>query len=267
MGTIRFDRIELKYLVDGAQRRAITAGLQNVVPDRHADEDGRYPITSIYYDGPEFSVYLDRLRGVPSRRKLRVRVYGSSETAAQPVSFLEIKHKYDGRIGKRRAQLSVADALRVGDGHQPEGPVDATQRLVIQEAHRMIKAYGLRPTCGVRYVRQAFQGQGRHADLRVTFDDELGCRAHDLIPRADDLDFPVPILDPDLSVLEIKVDSFAPKWLADLVAASKTVRLPFSKYSLAVEALGLVHKSAAVSFSTISAPRHSALETSIGSHS
>lgn len=267
MTTARFDRLELKYLVDDAQRRMITAGLRDCVPDAHGDASGRYPIASVYYDGPDHDVYWDRERGVPSRRKLRVRIYGDSDTAGQPASFLEIKHKYGRRIAKRRAQLSVDDALRAGRGLATVAHVSAAERLVVDETRRMVTAKRLRPTCGVRYVRQAFQGVGANADLRVTFDDALGCRADDLVPRADDSDYPVALLGDGLSVLEIKVDVCAPKWLADLVGSAGVALRPLSKYSMAVEALGLVQLTGAATISITAARRRTTIEAPTGARS
>ncbi len=262
-----FDRIELKYLVDDAQRRAITEGLRDCVPDAHGDARGCYPITSAYYDGPDLAIYWDRERGVPSRRKIRVRVYGDSGTAGRPASFLEIKHKYGRRISKRRVELTVSDGLRVGRGLETTAELSAAGRLIVQEAQGLVKANQLRPTCCVRYIRQAFQGSAPNADLRVTFDDTVGCRAYDLIPKADDTDYPVPILSDGLSILEIKVDVSAPKWLADLIASVGCVQRPMSKYSWAVEALGLVQLSGAATFSMVAARRRTAIEAPTGARS
>lgn len=268
MSTFGFDRIELKYLVDAAQRRAITEGLRGCTPDVHGDPEGRYPITSAYYDGPDFHVYWDRERGIPSRRKLRLRIYGDSATAGAPASFLEIKHKYGRRIAKRRVALSIEDGLQVGRGLEAGIALGTADRAVVEEARRMVAAQSLAPTCCIRYERQAFQGSEPNADLRVTFDDHLGCRSHDLVPRPDDTDYPTPLLPDGLSVLEIKVDVSAPKWLADLVAAAGCVKRPMSKYSWAVVALGLVEHAGdappPITASISAARRRAGVHSSLG---
>jgi hypothetical protein len=106
------DRFEYKFLLTLDQRAALLARLDGELrPDTQGGSEGHYPIVSLYYDSPDRRCYWDNWRGVPSRRKLRVRVYGSEDGAIRPTSFIEVKHKADGRGVKRRVQTTLARAL------------------------------------------------------------------------------------------------------------------------------------------------------------
>jgi hypothetical protein len=238
MTLIRFDRLELKYVIDAAQRRAVVAALAgHTEPDRHGNADGRYPVISQYYDNAAHGLFWERERGLPSRRKLRIRLYGGTGTSAPPVCFVEIKHNHEGRVAKRRARLPIAEAEQVCTGRPSTFPIPAEQERLIDEVRRFVAQRDLHPVLLLRYERQAFRGDDRWPDLRVTFDDHIAARGHDLHVRPGDRDFDVPLLAPGLTVLEIKVAQTAPRWLAEAVAAAGCLLQRHSKFSGAMSAL------------------------------
>lgn len=241
MTITRFDRKELKFVVDAAQRRLLTKELRaRLVADAHGDEEGRYPIISVYYDNADRDIYYESLQGVRSRRKLRIRVYGDEASRASASCFLEIKHRYGSRNVKRRVAMSIEDAMAVGRAELPELELNRLEALVVDEARRMVVSHGLKPTCVLRYDRQAFRGSEDEADLRVTFDDGVRARARDFQPVPDDQDFDVEILEPGESILEIKVDEVVPFWLAERLGQLGCTLQGNSKYRRSLEALGLV---------------------------
>ena len=130
----------MKFAITSAQRAALMAQLGSYLrADENAGDGARYPVVSLYYDNAERDCYWDKARSLPSRRKLRVRVYGSHDGAVPTSSFVEIKHKCDGRGVKRRVLLPLAQALRVCEGLQPEGvTLSEPQRRIIAEAHDLV---------------------------------------------------------------------------------------------------------------------------------
>src|SRR4051812_38386739 len=105
-------RFEFKFIVTAQQRDEVLATFDGaLLPDANGSSLGVYPIVSLYYDTPDRRCYWEAWRGVPSRRKLRVRVYGTSDGDIPPTSFVEVKHKLDGLGVKRRVQTSLAHAL------------------------------------------------------------------------------------------------------------------------------------------------------------
>lgn len=240
----RFDRLEMKYVLDAHQRRAIESVIRaRLSPDPYGDAEGCYPIISLYLDDAELSAFWDRERGVASRRKLRARIYGGAGTRAAPTCFVEIKHKYGRRTAKRRIALPVADAMALVGGAPPPAAstrmatLTARETLVVLEAQKMVRDLRLAPRCIVRYDRHAYLGAADAPDLRITFDRSVRARARDLVLRTDDDDFDVDLLPEGASVLEIKVDHVAPWWLAAAVAALGPTGHAISKYALAAEKL------------------------------
>jgi SPX domain protein involved in polyphosphate accumulation len=233
--TIRkFNRFELKYLMPikaaEAFKRALRAYL---VPDDHGDSVGCYGLSSLYYDGPHFCFYWEKVDGIKFRRKLRIRHYESSEplTAGTPV-FVEIKQRLNRVTQKRRVLLPYGEALRLCDGRQvPEhAPQDAA---VIDEIHGMLWQYNLRPASVVRYTRQALVGTDYDIGLRVTFDTDLSYRANHLALCAETGG--LQLLPPDWTVVEIKVNERIPYWLTELVAAHNLNLVRVSKYCRSIE--------------------------------
>ena len=241
MSITRFDRKELKFVVDAVQRQRLTEQLRaRLIADAHGDEEGRYPIISVYFDNADRDIYFESLQGVKSRRKLRIRLYGDSDSRASASCFLEIKHRYGSRNVKRRVAMSIDAAMAVGRGELPDLDLNILEALMVDEARRMVKSRGLKPACVLRYDRQAFRGADEEADLRVTFDDGVRARARDFQPVPDDQDFDVEILAPGECILEVKVDEVVPFWLAELLGQLGCTLQGNSKYRRTLEALDLV---------------------------
>ncbi len=227
-------RFELKYLIRLGQRDALLRELAGELrPDSVGG--GRYPVVTLYYDSPGFDIYWEHWRGVPFRRKLRVRTYGTGDGAIAPATFVEIKRK-DGPWGaKRRLRLPLPQALAVAGGDAgAAGPLDRADRATAGEAAEMAMSLGLRPRCLMRYDREAFaRGEGEDA-LRLTFDRDLMRREHDLVPRPDEPGFAQPVVDPGLCVMEVKGHGAVPLEIARLLARHGLQPRRFSKYAAAV---------------------------------
>ena len=102
-------RHELKYRVGMCeyivlrQRLALLA-----VPDEHTGPDGRYRITSLYFDDPDDSALIEKLDGVNKREKFRLRRYGGDTS----LIFLEKKQKSNGLV-QNQCQISGESCKRL----------------------------------------------------------------------------------------------------------------------------------------------------------
>ena len=233
----KFNRFELKYLVPIRDAESFKEALKaNLVPDDHGDSVGRYYLSSLYYDSPDFRFYWEKVDGVKFRRKLRIRRYESAEPlAADSPVFVEIKQRVDRVTQKRRVLLPYREALRLCDERRPPevGSGAAHDAGVIDEILGMVWHYNLRPASLVRYARQALVGTDYDIGLRVTFDTNLTYRAGDLDLREQKsglLLFP-----PDWTVVEIKVNERIPYWLTELVAVHNLSLVRVSKYCRSIE--------------------------------
>jgi len=231
----RFNRFELKYLLGLQQAERFKADLKRyLVPDEHGQTDGRYTLSSLYYDSPSFRCFRENLDGIKYRRKLRIRRYETDEvfTDESPV-FLEIKQRVNRVTQKRRAALPYRQALRLcNDRQMPD--LAPSDKAIIEEIYVFLWQYNLRPASIVRYDRQAFIGTDYNPGLRVTFDTSLTFQGHPLHLHEEPSG--LPMLPARHLVLEIKVNERIPTWLAELIAAHNLQIVGFSKYCRSIQA-------------------------------
>lgn len=235
----RLDRFEIKFVITREQRTALMAELEpHLQPDGNGSSGGAYPIVSLYYDNAARDCYWERVRGVTSRRKLRVRVYGNLEGTVLPAAFLEVKQKCDGRVVKRRMPMPLESALRAAAGEPVHAVLGFAERRLVGEVQQLVRDRGFFPTCCMRYERHAWAGRDADSDLRITFDQAIGYRMDDLTPAPDDRKFSRYLLRDGQSVMEIKVTGAVPYWLTRLLGEKGCMLSSHSKYCSAIEAAG-----------------------------
>jgi VTC domain len=235
--SFRFDRLELKFVITPEQReRLMPEILPHVSADENATETAYYPIVSLYYDNADRDCYWQKVRGWPSRRKMRVRVYGSLDGALPPTTFLEVKHKHLGRVVKRRARIPLEMALAVGAGEKLDGIfLPENDRRVVEEANRLVHENAFRPSCCMRYDRYAYSDNNPDSDLRITFDTGIAYRFENFTPIPDDRAFDKFLLPEGFSVMEVKVIGCMPYWLSFLIGKYRCIFQSHSKYCNALE--------------------------------
>ena len=234
--SFRIDRFEIKFVITGTQRASLMPYLlPRLRADENAGEGAFYPIVSLYYDNAERDCYWEKAQGQGSRRKLRVRVYGSLDGALPPTCFAEIKHKCDGRNVKRRARMPLEAALAVADGREVDIPLKEADRRIVDEVHGLVRDRGFRPCCCMRYDRQAFADRDPESDLRITFDTGIAYRMDNLMPIPDDRRFSNFLLPDGFSVLEVKVTGSVPYWLTTMLGEHGCILQSHSKYSNSLE--------------------------------
>lgn len=123
-----FKRIEKKYKVSPAQRRAVESALTGYLAP---DGFGCSVITSVYWDTPELSLIARSLEKPRYKEKLRVRAYGQVAGDAlvtaclrgKPAAgdearlvFFELKKKFKQVVYKRRVGLSLGALFALLDG-------------------------------------------------------------------------------------------------------------------------------------------------------
>ena len=242
--TIAF-RHELKYILNLDQQAAVVADLVgHVVPDRHGDAQGAYPITSLYYDTPDYKAYWDKLEGHRNRRKVRVRVYGNSIVEPETPSFVEIKQRRSKLMCKKRVALPYIQAVDFGSFAElaagvNENLLSDVDQENLREVYYLYQMLQLRPACVVRYHRLAFNGCEPYPDLRVTFDTHLAGRIHDLSLLSTHAQNHA-CLSPEQSIMEIKVNHTVPYWLTEILARHRCTARRVSKYCCVLEQCGVI---------------------------
>lgn len=232
-----FNRFELKYIVttrDVDRLRGEIAAY--MVRDPYATDDGRYTLTSLYYDTPGRDCFWAKLDGLRFRRKLRIRHYEQQAalTATMPV-FVEIKQRVDRVTQKRRAVLAYADAVALCDDWIiPDH--EARDEAVVHEAYSLVVRHNLEPACITTYQREPWMGGEYDPGLRLTIDYDLRYRTHDL--GLDSKNRGRHMFPMHHAVLEIKANDRVPYWLTHLVARNNLNLTRMSKYVSSLDAAG-----------------------------
>ena len=232
-------RFEHKILIDDARRADLLARFADrLLPDTAGSTDGRYPVVSLYCDTPDRRCHWEAWRGVPSRRKLRVRIYGTRDGVIPAATFVEVKHR-DGRSGaKRRVRLPLADATALVGGADVTSPDPADERI-LAELRKVVAEDGYAPACVIRYDRCAYRFcDGRGVEqLRVTFDQDIRARFDRLNPVVDDEGGDLLVVPRGLAVMEVKGSTSVPYELAAYLSSTGLHPRPFSKYSACINLL------------------------------
>ncbi len=245
------DRVELKFLISDQQSDFLKKNLTDrMAADPNELGFSRYCVTTLNFDTPDLQNFWDRERGVPSRRKIRLRIYSSVawdyDAVQQPAAFLEVKHKLDGRCLKTRLDLPLDLARDFAASGNPalleKHFPGNTQAMGMA---REMRARKLIAICLTHYQRHALQGSGGDEHLRVTFDSQIQYRVENLRPEVPRPFQGSPLRDDDAQVLEVKTLGVVPLWLARLLDDAGCVSQSLSKYCSALSREGLQHWQAA----------------------
>ena len=216
-------RHELKHQINLREDLVLSQRLRKLFPhDRHADADGTYRVTSLYFDTLYDSALLEKLNGLNRREKFRLRYYGTD------TSFLKLEKKFkeNGLCGKRSARITREQAQKLLSGEY--GFLLESGDALLIELYSKLQGRGLRPKTIVCYDREAFLYEP--GNVRLTLDRNI--RA-----GLGSVDF----LNPDLfhlkaleryTVLEIKYDAFLPDLVRMAAQVPGRQAASCSKYAL-----------------------------------
>jgi len=229
-------RYELKYLIDEATCRrvqGIVAG--HLVPGEHVGPDASYAVLSQYYDGPALPIYMDKVAGVESRVKFRLRSYGWGFRDDAPW-FLEAKRKENASISKIRVRVdpSQIDPSDPGSWDRPGAP----ELAPFQSARDLMR---LEPSAQIWYQREVWESPA--GDLRITFDRMVrALYPGEVMSRGLLYDSRRSAVGDQLVIVEVKTAQNVPDWLTRLIRSASMSPEAVSKYVHAMNALGLARK-------------------------
>ena len=221
-----FKRYELKYLITKAQKEYIQNKISEyMTPDSY----GRSTVRNIYFDDDTYRLIRHSIEKPAYTEKLRIRSY--KRAGDEDTVFVELKKKYKKVVYKRRISLPEAKAMAWLEGRTP-APVD-TQ--ITREIDYFMSFYSpLSPKVFLSYDREAYYSKD-DPGFRVTFDDNILCRRHDISLSSEVGG--VPILDDDHVLMEIKCSGGIPLWMTEILSENKIYKTSFSKYGTAYSTL------------------------------
>ena len=106
---LHFQRFEFKYQMPLDFVEGIIPELLKYMdfdPFAQKFPDHGYTVASLYFDSVGLDCYYQKLAGVRTRKKLRIRFYPENGLTPETKVFLEIKRKYDAVVVKDRLALN-----------------------------------------------------------------------------------------------------------------------------------------------------------------
>lgn len=220
-------RYEQKYRINRYQYEELRQVVSRIMQkDKHVGEERDYMIRSLYFDDMYESAYKEKLDGVYSRKKYRIRIYNYGDR----IIHLECKHKAGAYIFKESVPITRAEYENIlaGDGSfllKKDAPI--AREFFVDTRTKL-----LAPKVIVDYDREPFIYDA--GTVRVTFDKEI--RAAD--PKECIFDPYAPtyaVYPPDDLILEIKFTGFIPEKIRRIFKVRNFTQVSASKYCLCVD--------------------------------
>lgn len=219
-------REEKKFLINVAEFRKKSHMLSQVMTeDPHNGVHG-YVIRSLYFDTVYDSDYFEKLAGIETRRKIRLRIYDPAANFA----MLEMKQKQGVNQLKRSLRVSRSDAMALTKGDY--SPLLNYAEPFAAECYALMQCRCYRPKTIVQYNRKAYIA--KENKIRVTFDNQIAATesSFDLFSPKLNMN---PVLDPYDVVLEVKFNGFLLDYIRRMINSIDRSELSVSKYVLALQ--------------------------------
>lgn len=213
-----FQRIEKKYRMNQQQYETFKECSKSYM---EIDQYGLHTICNLYFDTEDDRLVRTSIDKPPYKEKLRLRSYGIP--GKQDTVFLELKKKWEGIVYKRRVPMTLEEA----DAYLEYGELPCHDQQMMREIDYFIKFYEPVPKVYLAYDREAFFGK-EDGVLRLTIDRRIRTRTQDL--QLDLGDYGETLMEEGEYLMEIKVPSAYPVWLAHLLADLEIYPTSFSKY-------------------------------------
>lgn len=229
-----FTRREQKYLITTDQYFELAWKISSYMrPDKYGD-NGKYTVTSLYFESPDYKIYYETKNKLKFRQKLRLRIY--DDTDIHGTAFFEVKQKHKKVVNKRRMVLPLSEAYYYLNhaSHMPLENIQTSNMQVLREIDHFRSLFNLRPEMIVSYDRHAFHGINDD-ELRITFDHNLRCRNDDL--AIENGPYGKNFIDENLVVLEVKVNDSVPLWLTRILQDLNCEQRSASKFCTSLELL------------------------------
>lgn len=229
-----FRRKEQKYLITLDQYTELVCELLPYMRPDKFGVNGKYRVTSLYFESPDHKIYYETKNKLKYRQKLRLRVYDDADMNSP--AFFEVKQKHKKVVNKRRTVLPLREAYRYLEnlGTKPLKEYETSNHQVLREIDYFRTFYQLEPEMVVSYDRHAMHCID-DSDLRITFDYNLRCRNSDL--RVENGPYGDNFIDTNLIVLEVKVNDSVPLWLTRILQRIDCEQRSASKFCTSLELL------------------------------
>ena len=218
-------RQEFKYYVSAEVISNLRTYLKEIMKvDENANsENNQYTITSLYFDTPNEEDFEDKVDGIKSREKFRLRFYNQKKDLVK----FESKKRVETAIKKTSSIIPIHDVSEILKGNY-ESLLNSNSEF-LKISYAKLTSRGYRPKLIVEYDREAYFLP--YGNIRVTFD--LNLRTYnsetDLLNISNTA---IPIFEDNLQVLEVKHSIPLPSHLKFVLSKIPAARNAISKFVL-----------------------------------
>ena len=223
---LNLSRQEFKYFVSSESLSQLRNSLSALMLlDKNANPETRkYTITSLYFDTPFEEDFEEKVDGIKSREKFRVRTYNHD----QGLIKFESKRRVETVIKKVSAQITKGDTRMLCNADYT--PFSTADNDFLNISYAKLKSSGYRPNVIVEYDREAYYLP--YGNIRITFD--LNLRTYNTETDLLNLNHStLPVFQDDLQVLEVKHSVPLPSHLKLILSKINASRSAISKFVLA----------------------------------
>ncbi len=217
-------RHEYKYPISDLEAAVLKERLKPLMTlDPNVGTDGKYTISSLYFDDYYDSCFYENENGTDPREKFRIRIYNNDSDRIN----LECKRKEHGKTLKTSCRLTRQQVLEIIAGKALLHD-DATDPLLLKFIE-LTASRGLKPKVIVTYDRVPYIC--KMGNVRVTFDSHL-TSSPSVTHFFDGAGPKRPVMPIGKLLLEVKFDELMPDYIYDAMQLGNLTQTSFSKYYL-----------------------------------
>jgi hypothetical protein len=223
MTEIALERQEFKFLINRSDAVRLKDVLASVMDrDRHSDQSGSYVVSSLYFETSDNKDLEEKLDGIHSRKKFRIRIYNKQTDIIK----FETKLKHNTVIEKKSLSISTDFCQQLVDHDYSAGDSD----LSMSDNVQYLKAFNYMPRVITEYKRTALSLPFN--EIRITFDEGLSSYHNyvDILNLEDQYSYEV--YGGEIVCLEVKYTDFLPTVVRDMLSSLPAIRASVSKYCL-----------------------------------
>lgn len=235
-----FSRFEFKFVMPTEMMAEVEGELGHFVdldPFVATRPNHLYPVRSLYFDDDSYSAFFDKIDGMHTRSKFRLRTYSTSIEEPAPW-FLEIKGRYNNLVFKHRTPVETEGldsltgglALRNELLMRTEGSVK--DKFEFESYRRQIS-----PVALIDYMRRPYVSKF-DPEFRLTIDQNLTATRTDSLYTNGGAPCPRRLV-PGQAIMELKFRRHMPSWFHRILQAYQLQRRSISKICEGMQALGL----------------------------
>lgn len=221
-------RHELKYSINSGIYAILKGRFDAVMEKDINTADGKYRVTSLYFDNIYGTAYRDKLSGALNRKKFRIRTYNLDPRYIR----LEEKVKDDNVGYKKSAVLTLEQYRKILSGNPSFMADDAFCDTAGEDFFTSYCSSGLKPAVIVDYMREPYVCQA--GNVRITLDSRLSV-CYNTFDIFDSKAVYVPVFKGNEAVLEVKYDNFLPLYIQELLSGLPIMQESVSKFVLCTD--------------------------------